>query len=363
MFGPSRYLAWASRHYGKVRFDLATSGMPWVLPGELGPFTNAELGDPRSGSELRSAIARYNDVRSDEAIATLGTTHAVWVAYASLTNPGDDVLVEEPAYEPLVHIAAGVGARVVRFSRPRDEGFRLDAQRVARAMTARTKLVVVSDLHNPSGVRAGEDALRAVAEAAAEHGAFLLVDEVYAPFDELVDERGVFPRSARKIAPNVVCAASLTKCYGLGAHRIGWLLGPPEVVARADDTVLASVGALPVAHARIGIRAFEKVGMLAARARALMAGKRARVAAWAESLGLSWSAPDSGLFGFVQVPGSGDLTGVIETAARDREVLVAPGAFFGMPDGFRVSWSAPGEVVDEGLARLADALSPWLKKR
>ena len=74
------------------------------------------------------------------------------------------------------------------------------------------------------------------------------------------------------------------------------------------------------------------------------------------SRGLSWSAPNGGLFGFVSVPGRGDLTPMLEAAAREREVLVAPGAFFGVPGGFRIAWSGPIKTLDEGLARLGEAL-------
>jgi DNA-binding transcriptional MocR family regulator len=129
--------------------------------------------------------------------------------------------------------------------------------------------------------------------------------------------------------------------------------------------VLASVGALPLAHAAVGLRAFQRIGRLAERARSILAGKRQRVDAWRREAGLRWSSPDSGLFGFVEVPGSRDLTAVVEAAVRDRGVLVAPGAFFGVPEGFRLAWSAPAEVLDEGLRQLSDVLSsgPALQKR
>ncbi|MGO9839099.1 MAG: pyridoxal phosphate-dependent aminotransferase [Polyangiaceae bacterium] len=356
MFGRTRYLDWASRHYGKVRFDLASSGMPTVSLAELGVPEATTLSNPSGWSDLREAIAGYNDVPSAEAIAALGTTHALWLAYVSLLAPGDDVLVEDPAYEPLVRTAEGVGAHVIRFAREHKDGFALDADRIARAMTPRTKVVAVTDLHNPSGVRAGEDDLRAAARVAEAGGAFLVVDEVYAPFDDLVDGEGVFRGTSRKLAANVVAVSSLTKCYGLGPQRAGWLLGPPEIVARAEAAVTASCGMLPLAHAHLALEAFSKIVPLAQRARGVLAGKRDRVAAWATAHGLSWSAPESGLFGFGWLPRRGDLTPLIEAAAREHEVLVAPGDFFGTPNGFRIAWSAPVDALDEGLARLAEAL-------
>jgi aspartate/methionine/tyrosine aminotransferase len=357
MFAPTRYLQWARRFYGKVRFDLATSGVATVRLAELGVPDAARLDDATGFARLREAIAAYNGVPPDETIAALGTTQALWLAYASMTSPGDEVLVEDPAYEPLIRIAEGVGARVTRFSRDPLTNFALDPERIARAMTSRTRVVAITNLHNPSGCRASDELLRAAADVAETGGAHLLVDEVYAPLDALVNDRGVFEGSARRLAPSVVAVSSLTKCYGLGAERIGWLLGPTEVLARAEDAMMACCGQLPLAHAHVALHAFGQIGYLAGRARAGLAEKRLRVAAWVDSQKLAWSAPAEGLFALVTIPGAGDLTPTLERAARDLEVLVAAGAFFGVPNGFRVAWSAPPDVLDSGLARLAEALT------
>jgi aspartate/methionine/tyrosine aminotransferase len=359
MFAPTRYLQWARRHYGRVRFDLATSGMPPVRIDDLG-LSPTRAPDFDTIERLRAAIAAYNDVPAEEAIPALGTTQALWLAYASLTTPGDDVLVEEPAYEPLVRIAEGVGARVTRFKRGAETGFALQAESIERAMTPRTRVVVVTNLHNPSGVRAPADALRGAARVAQAYGARLVVDEVYAPFDGLVDERGVFHGSARKLDPNIVAVSSLSKCYGLGLERIGWLLGPDEVVTSADDAMASCCGILPLAHAHVGASAFAGIGILAQRAREILSGKRELVAAWVDSHaanGLAWSAPTEGLFALVTLAEAVDLTPLIETMVQDREVLVAAGAFFGVPNGFRLAWSAPIPILEEGLARLGDALA------
>jgi aspartate/methionine/tyrosine aminotransferase len=268
-------------------------------------------------------------------------------------------VVESPGYEPLTRIAESVGAVVTHFERPAARGFELDADRVARSLTSRTKVVVVSEPHNPSGARAGRDALREVARAAASRGARLLVDEVYAPFDQFVDARGVLQGGADDVGENVLRAASLGKAYGLGHARIGWLVGPSDDVARACDVILTTAGALPLAHAREGRRALERVGALAEQSRRRLAGKRERVARWVGEQGLRWSDPPGGLFGFVHLPGRGDVTSFVDGPLREREVLVAPGAFFGVPEGFRLAWSTDDATLDEGLARLGEALGSW----
>ncbi len=357
MFGPTRYIEWARRFYGNVRFDLATSGIASVHASTFDRLPCPDVADADAWECLREAIATYNDTPAGEVMAALGTTHALWLALSALTSPGDVVLVEEPAYEPLIRIAEGVGAQVTRFTRPSQCGFEIDPERIARAMTARTRVVALSNLHNPTGRPTDDARLRAAAQVAAAAGAALLVDEVYSPFDALVDDSGVFQTSARKVAPNVVAVSSLTKCYGLGAERIGWLLGPADVIARARDAMTSNAGGLPLCHARQGLRAFQNIRPLADRSRGLLGKKRERVARWAGALGLQWSAPEEGLFGLVTLAGEGDLTASIEAAAREREVLVAAGAFFGVPNGFRIAWSVPDAALEEGLVRLVEALN------
>jgi aspartate/methionine/tyrosine aminotransferase len=192
-------------------------------------------------------------------------------------------------------------------------------------MTDRTRVVAVASLHNPSGVRASDEALREIAALAAARGAHLLVDEVYAPFDELNDDRGVWGASARRLGPNVVAVGSLTKGWGLGAHRIGWMLAPPEVVARGEDAWIASLGHAPVPWLAFACRAFDQLGPIGARARALLAGKRARVEAWvAKRPQLTWSAPGHGLFGFAMAAQSTeDYRPRIERGIDAHQVIVA----------------------------------------
>jgi DNA-binding transcriptional MocR family regulator len=136
------------------------------------------------------------------------------------------------------------------------------------------------------------------------------------------------------------------------------MLAPPDVAARATDALVANVGVLPLPHANIGVHALARIPDLAARARRITEGRRARVEAWLGTRAdLSWSAPSAGLFGFATSDRAGDLLSVIEAGAKDRGVLVAAGAFFGVPNGFRLSWaSLGGPELDEALSRLGQVL-------
>jgi aspartate/methionine/tyrosine aminotransferase len=354
VFAPTEYIRWARRFYGRVAFDLASSGMTSVRVGELGELPSLDEAD--AWETLRGRIARHNDVPGSEVLPTLGTTHAIFTIYAALIAPGDEVLVERPTYEPMYRIPEGLGARIIWFDRS-GEHFAIDPERIRAAMTPRTRVIALTNLHNPGGSRTSDETLRAVAAIAAKHGAHVLVDEVYAPFDAMCGPDGKWTGSARHLAPNVAALSSLTKVYGLGAFRVGWMIAAAEVIARGEDALLSNLGHAPISWAALGVAAFDRLPSLAQLARARLAGKRAKVEAWVASRPhLRWSTPREGLFGFATDTRGGDLTAQIERAAVDAGVLVAPGAFFGVPNGFRLSWSIEAEKLDEGLGRLGEAL-------
>ena len=356
MFAPTAYIAWAMQFYLNVPYDLASSGIPLVKWSELG-IAPPNIDDPAAYVALVGAIAAYNDVAPAEVVPALGTSHAIFLAYASILSAGDEVLVEQPGYEPLTRAAEGLGATVRNFERREADGFRIVPERVAAAIGPRTRAIVVTSLHNPTGVRVDDGTIRELAAIAEARGAYVIVDEVYAPFDELPED-GVFRKSARRLASNVIALSSLTKCYGLGMFRIGWVLGPEEVVQRAGAASVATFGHLPLAHAAFGAAAFGAIGMLARRARSLLAGKREIAERWARSLpDARWSAPSEGLFGMVTLPGRGDLRARIEARAREAGVLVGAGSFFGAPESFRLSWATCDAArFEEGL-RLLEPLA------
>lgn len=353
MFGPTAYIAWASQFYGKVPYDLASSGIPPVRWSDV-VKEPVDIDAPGAWVALRDAIARYNDVPVGEVAAALGTSQAIFLAYAAMLEPGDELLVEHPTYEPLLRAAEGLGITVRTFPRRIEAGFALEPEAIGALLGPRTRAIVVTSLQNPTGVRAEDASLRELARMMAARGGHLLVDEVYAPFDDLPAD-GIFRGSARKLAPNVVAIGSLTKCYGLGMHRLGWVLGPPQVTARVLDAVVTTIGHTPLPWAAYGVAAFGALPALATRARELFTGKRAIVERWLTTQPkATWSAPRAGLYGLVTVPGAGDLRVRIEALAHSHGVLVGAGSFFGVPESFRLSWAtASASALDIALAHLS----------
>jgi len=177
----SPYMEWAKLRSG-ARFNLAASGvMSYPLSGLPVRLEDLEINGPTiyGYSPLQERLARKNGVSPENVVAATGTSMANHLAMAATLEPGDEVLVEEPTYELLLSAAQYLGATIRRFPRRFEDDFRIDPEEVARHITPRTKLVVITNLHNPSCALTDTATLAAIGEVARSVGARVLVDEVY----------------------------------------------------------------------------------------------------------------------------------------------------------------------------------------
>lgn len=349
----SPYMEWAKLH-SKARFNLATSGVTDYPLRDL-PVTieDLEITGPSTYGwpPLEEALARHAGVGVDEVVPATGASLANHLAMAAILEPGDEVLVEEPVYDPLLRAAQYLGADVRRLPRRDTLGFRLEAREVERTLTPRTRLVVITNFHNPSGAPVDEPTLRAVGAAAKSVGARVLVDEVY--LECLYPPR---PPYAARLGPEFVTTSSLTKAYGLSGLRCGFILAEPELARRMHrlHDLFGSVHA----HAaeRLSLIALANLDGIAARARALVATNRALLrAALLGRPELELEISEHGTTAFPRLR-NGQVDALC-ALLRDRyETSVVPGRFFERPDRFRVGIGGPTEPLREGLARLGRAL-------
>ena len=360
MFPPIEYLEWISGRPEQAAHDLGTSDLGAARPPVAAPATDHE--DPIA--DLRGAIAAEYGVKRERVLVTAGATHANFVAFATALGRGEDdaaeepaqprVLVEKPGYEPLRATPAGLGAQIDRFVRPVEEGYPLQAHRVSAAAQDDTCLVVVTNRHNPSGTVVGRDVLRETARAAEDEGATLLVDEVYAPFDAEPVGSGAFGGPTAAGMPNAVVTGSVTKLFGLGSLRIGWLVGPAAFVERARS-VAWHVPTVSEANAAIVADVLDEAATWSERSRDVIATNYDLLA--------SFVADRPDLEGFV-APGcpfaflahdEADGDRVVQ-AASERDLLVVPGRFFNDSDRFRASLGGEPSAMQEALATLERVL-------
>jgi aspartate/methionine/tyrosine aminotransferase len=300
---------------------------------------------------LVEAIAARYGVRTEQVATAQGTSGANFQVFAALLSAGDDVLVERPGYDPLVGAARLLGARVTRFERVEAEGFRLDPDRVRAAMSPRTRLVVVTSPHNPTGAMAQRSDLEAIGGMAGSAGAHVLVDEVY--LDASVDR----PVPAARLGDAFISTSSLTKSYGLAALRCGWTLSAPSIaerIRRARDVI---DGTGSIVAERLAVLAFQQIERLHARATTLLAANAAAVRRFLQSRpDLDSFLPHSSTVLFPRIQGVSDTSRFAERLLSERATAVVPGRFFEAPAHFRLGLGAPRASVDRGLEALGAAL-------
>jgi aspartate/methionine/tyrosine aminotransferase len=350
----SEYMQWAKLH-SKARFNLATSGVAAFPLREL-PVSIDQLeinGDNSYGfAPLQHAIATKNGVDPACVVEAAGTSMANHLALAALIDPGDEVLIESPTYELVVSTARYLQAKIVRFPRYEENGFAVDPSEVRKAVTPKTKLVFLTNLHNPSSVLTSDDILREVGYIAASVGAHVIVDEVY--LDAVYENS---PRSSFHLGKNLVVTSSLTKVYGLSGLRCGWILAQPDL-ARAIYELNDLFAATPVHPTEIlSVIALQNLDKIRERAKKIVEADRAELKKFLDG-NTSNVAAVRGPYGTTSFPKllHGEVADLLQRLRAKFETTVVPGKFFETPDHFRIGMGVDHAMFAEGLRRLSEAL-------
>ena len=350
----SDYMHWAKTQ-SRARFNLATSGVGSFPLSELRfDCTKLEInGENRYGyAPLQHAIASRYGVDPDCVIESAGTSMANHLAMAAILEPGDEVLIEHPVYGPLLDAALYLEADVKRFERTEESGYALDPAAIRRVATSRTRLIVITNLHNPSSVLTPEAVLREVGDVARSIGAYVLVDEVY--LDAVYEQ---MPRTAFHLGSEFLVTSSLTKIYGLSGLRCGWILARPDL-ARRMHSLNNLYAATPVHPAELlSVAAFEQLDAIRERARRKVEADRARLHEFlARQTGVSAPCTNWGTTAFLHLR-NGDADSFLARLRVEHETSAVPGRFFGMPGHFRIGMGVNSEMFAEGLRRIELALA------
>jgi aspartate/methionine/tyrosine aminotransferase len=353
------YLAWA-RSRPAPEIDLAGSNL---LAASLADLPDAReavdlTGESAEGYRpLVEAIAAAAGVDGSRVATAGGCSGANFIALQALLDPGDEVLLESPGYDPIEAAAVMAGAVVRRFERRLEDCWAIDVGRITAALTPRTKAVAVTSPHNPSGAVVSDGALTALEELARERGFRVLVDEVYA--DTLSGEA---PKPAATRSDVFVSTTSLTKAYGLASLRCGWAIGSSEVAAEMRRVRGLVDGSGPIPSERLAELALRNRPALRRRALAILEPNRRL---WAEFLASRRElecvpSPTISSIAFPRFRDGRDAAGFGERLFARTHVAVAPGAFFASNGStashFRVSLGGATDALREGLSRMSQAL-------
>lgn len=346
-------MQWAKRR-PKVKYDLALSGVLNLPFPELeATITDIDLnGDNSYGyAPLVEALAQHCEVPVEQVVTVSGgTSMANHLAMAAAIEHGDEVLIEEPTYEPLLALAEYFGAQVKRFSRKFENQFQIDVDELESKVSNRTKLIVLTNLHNPSSTLIDENTLRRIGELAGKVGARVLVDEVY-----LEAMFAAAPPSAVQLGPQFISTSSLTKGYGLSGLRCGWILAEPELAERMRllHDIFGSLAPHPTE--RLSVVALQKLPKFVARAKNILETNRAVLNDFLDSReDLNAVRSGTGTTCFPRLmKGSVDQ---LSDLLHARDTAIVPGRFFESPQHFRIGMCAEPEFFKGGIERLGAAL-------
>src|SRR5262245_40325563 len=352
----SEYMHWAKTQM-EARFNIANSGVMFYPLKDLGAtFDDFEINGPsKYGYEpLQKALAEKCAVSVDCVAAATGTSMANHLAMAAILNPGDEVLIEQPTYDPIVAVARYLKANIKRFPRSFENSFGIDVDLLRQQITARTRIIVMTSLHNPSGILVPSKTLKEIGALAKRVGAKVLVDEVY--LECLYLESGT-PVSAFHLGDEFVTTNSLTKAYGLNGLRCGWILAETELIRKIwhlNDLF----GVIPAHPAELlSVVALRNISKVAAPANNLLTTNRKILNQFFDQHTdeLEVIRPEFGTISFPRLKnGNGDA--FCKNLFEKFETLVVPGRFFDMPNHFRLGIGSATENLKAGLERLAEAL-------
>ncbi len=354
----------------QVDFNLSESGVHPLRVDELldDPESRAALLDERlrytqtNGSvPLRLAIAAlYPGTTADHVQVTNGGAEANFLAAWHLVEPHDEVVVLVPNYMQTWGLVGAFGGVVREWPLAFDGGrWRLDVDALARRVGDRTKLIILCNPNNPTGARFEAGDLDRVAMVADRHGAWILSDEIYRGAErDGRDTPSMWGRSDR-----VVVTSGLSKAYGLPGLRIGWIVGPPALVAATwahHDYVTIAPGAVNDLMARRALLPSQRARILA-RTRGILNQNFPTIARWLDGHAplFSYAPPDAGAIVYVRYHSPINSTALVTRLRTEKGVLVVPGDHFAMDGYLRIGFGEDPQYLRDGLDRLAD-IGSWM---
>lgn len=355
------YMFWAHVDAHASPYCLAVSGMPSPDPAVLGGERVPDLSPPpvEALPAVTERLAELFHVTPERILVTLGASGAMHQV-AMRWFRGGRVVTELPSYEPFRALPAFFGAETTLVRRRADLGFRLEPEAFEAAVASGSgpAHVFVSNPNNPTGAVAAADTLVRLAAAAERRGGILISNEVYMEFAP--PERRVH---AFALAPNTVSIGSLTKAYGLGALRVGWIvLGEGLADERLTLTDLAYLVHVdpPTPSLQAARTALDRLETLLQPARRFEAESRPHLVRWlADTPGVTGELGPFGLTAFPRIEGVDDTHALHRFLAEEEGVAVVPGEFFGMPGHVRVGYALPEATLVEALERLTRGIEAF----
>jgi aspartate/methionine/tyrosine aminotransferase len=311
---------------------------------------------------LREAVAQRVSDRHGIAVdatsvgVTSGAVMALSLSILATVDPGDEVLVPEPGWPNYFSAVALAGARAVPYQLEASQGFALDLDQIESLITPRTRMIFVNSPSNPTGAVVAEKTMRGLVELSQRHGLYVLSDEIY---EDIVFDGAHHSILMDGLTDRLIMVSGASKSYAMTGWRIGWLVGPPEVVTAAGRLV-EPVSSCPVTVSQIAAEAAVR-GPQELVTEMRDAYRRARdiVIDVLGPLGIVPARPGGAFYALLDISATGQSSDQFTRGLLDaKHVAVAPGATFGKAADryIRVSTALSEAELVQGCQRIREHL-------
>src|SRR5258706_2426927 len=345
-----------------VDYDMSESGVrPLTLRElmamgfDLESVLDIPLGYSQSNGtlELREILTQqYPGATVDHIQVTNGTSEANYMIALNLLRPGDGFALEVPNYMQLWGVPRSLSADTRTFRLRLDRGWEPDWSEFNRAVAPGTKLIYVSNPNNPTGAVLSDDAMKRMVDRCDEVGAYLIADEVYLGA-EISRER---TKSFWGMSDRVIVTSGLSKAYGIPGVRIGWMVGPPKMMAETwaqHDYITICPNKISDHIARTAVEPANRERCYA-RTRTLLQNNLEIAREWIASFNgfLEWREPEAGAIALVKYNSKIPSAELAERMRTQQNPLVVPGAYLGLEGYLRIWLGGKEDYLREGLRRI-----------
>jgi len=356
---------WLNVHEREAKYDLAQSTITSFSMNELVSLTKADQtyseldqqkmnygwieGSPTFKQEVSKL---YDHVDPDNVLQTNGATGANMLALYSLIEPGDHVISVYPSYQQLYDIPRSLGADVSFWKLQEEDNWYPDIDELKRLVRPTTKMICINNANNPTGTILDRNFMKQVVAVAKSVDAYVLVDEVYLPFDDSVDFAPIIDLYDKGISTN-----SLSKTYSMPGIRVGWTATNAELAERFRkyrDYTMICAGVFSDQAACLVLQNREKV---LARNRQIVLDNLQIFKDWVERTPkVSCVFPNGVSTSFIKMETNESSENFCRHLLADTGVLLVPGEAFDVPGHARLGYCAPTETLEKGLEILGQYL-------
>jgi aspartate/methionine/tyrosine aminotransferase len=345
-----------------VEYDMSESGiLPLSLNElvemglDLAGLMDMPLGYSQSNGtpELKELLTKhYPGATQDNIEVTNGTSEANYLLALSQLQSGDEFALEIPNYMQMWGVPPALGAKLNTFRLCLEQDWEPDWDEFDRAVTPKTRMVYISHPNNPTGKVISQDAMERIVARCEEIDAYLVSDEVYLGAE--IDRPRT--KSFWGMSEKVIVTSGLSKAYGIPGIRIGWIVGPPQIVHDCwsqHDYITIGPNKLSDFMARIAVTP-ENREKCYARTREVLKINLPLMQQWVDSFGggLQFRPPDAGAIALIKYDSDIPSYELTERIRKNQSTLIVPGSHLGLEGYIRIWMGGKGEFITEGFRRV-----------